>query len=243
MEIVRNKFLLGFDIGGTKCAVCLGNLSGNPMDKIKFPTAVGFNSIWNDLKNNARTLLAKNKVSATEIEAIGVSCGGPLDSKLGIIQSPPNLPGWDNIPIVKLLEKEFKAPAFLMNDANACALAEWKFGAGKDTENMIFLTMGTGLGGGLILNGKLYEGASGMAGEIGHIRIREDGPVGFGKMGSFEGFCGGNGISENAKMIASGFHDQKSIDEYIEIVGEEDFFCQKSKHGAGKGKRIRIACF
>ena len=85
-----------------------------------------------------------------------------------------------------------------MNDANACALAEWQFGAGKGARHMVYLTHGTGMGGGLILNGQLYEGASGDAGEVGHIRLAPKGPVGYGKAGSFEGFCSGGGIAQLA---------------------------------------------
>jgi glucokinase len=94
-----------------------------------------------------------------------------------------------------MLEEEFSLPAFIENDANACALAEWYYGAGKGCNNMIFLTFGTGLGAGLILDGKLYRGANGLAGEAGHIRMSEDGPLGYGKRGSFEGWCSGGGLS------------------------------------------------
>ena len=116
--------------------------------------------------------------------------------------SPPNLPGWDDVPIVTLLSEATGAPAYLQNDANACALAEWRFGAGKGTRNMIFLTFGTGLGAGLILNGALYEGTNANAGEAGHIPLAPDGPVGYGKRGSFEGFCSGGGIRQQAIAYA-----------------------------------------
>lgn len=115
--------------------------------------------------------------------------------------SPPNLPGWDNIPIVKILSDEFGVPAAIHNDANACALAEWTFGAGKGSRNMAFLTFGTGLGAGLILDGKLYSGTNDNAGELGHIRLSDFGPVGYGKAGSFEGFCSGGGIRQLAQSL------------------------------------------
>lgn len=129
-------------------------------------------------------------------DGIGVSCGGPLDPKHGIIQRPPNLPLWDDTPIVQWLEDRYHAPARIQNDADACALAEWKLGAGRGTRNMIFLTCGTGLGAGLILNGQLYRGSSYMAGEVGHVRLSKEGPAGYGKEGSFEGFCSGGGIAQ-----------------------------------------------
>jgi glucokinase len=118
-----------------------------------------------------------------------------------MILSPPNLPGWDEIPIVRLFEKKYGVPTFLQNDANACALAEWLMGAGRGTKNMVFLTFGTGMGAGLILNGKLYSGTNDLGGEVGHIRLAPDGPVGFGKAGSFEGFCSGGGIAQLAKKL------------------------------------------
>jgi glucokinase len=135
-------------------------------------------------------------------DAIGVSCGGPLNSEKGVILSPPNLPGWDNVEIANILNKKFSTPVFLRNDADASALAEWKFGAGQGTQNMVFLTFGTGLGAGLILNGMLYSGACDMAGEVGHIRLADFGPVGYGKAGSFEGFCSGGGLAQLGQIIA-----------------------------------------
>ena len=182
----------GIDIGGTKCAVITGDENGIT-DKIKFSTTTVNETLENII--NAVEKLGAN-------DAIGISCGGPLDSKRGVIMSPPNLPGWDNIEIVKMLESKFGVPVGIQNDANACALAEWKYGAGRGAENMIFLTFGTGMGAGLILNGRLYAGTNDMAGEVGHIRIAEYGPVGYGKAGSFEGFCSGGGIAETGKMIS-----------------------------------------
>lgn len=184
--------LTGIDIGGTKCAVIVGDENGIA-DKIKFETTTVDETIKNIIS-------AVEKLGAND--AIGISCGGPLDSKRGVIMSPPNLPGWDNIEIVKMLEERFKVPVSIQNDANACALAEWKYGAGRGTENMIFLTFGTGLGAGLILDGRLYAGTNDMAGEVGHIRISDYGPVGYGKAGSFEGFCSGGGIAEIGRMVA-----------------------------------------
>lgn len=182
----------GIDIGGTKCAVMTGDKNGID-EKIKFDTTTVTETLENIM--NAVEKLGANS-------AIGVSCGGPLNSKRGVIMSPPNLPGWDNIEIVKMLTERFGVPAAVQNDANACALAEWKYGAGKGCENMIFLTFGTGMGAGLILNGRLYAGTNDMAGEVGHMRMAQFGPVGFGKAGSFEGFCSGGGIAELGKIIA-----------------------------------------
>ena len=114
---------------------------------------------------------------------------------------PPNLPGWVNIPLQKMLTEKYGVPSFIQNDANACALVEWKLGAGRGAENMIFLTMGTGMGGGVIAEGRLLRGNTDMGGEIGHLRLTEDGPVGFGKAGSFEGYTSGGGIGRQAQQL------------------------------------------
>ena len=187
--------LLGVDIGGTKCALILADNQGNIQKRICIATA--------NVKDTLDWICsgAKTFAQETNLDAVGISCGGPLDSNKGEICSPPNLPGWDRVPIIKLLEQATGAPAYLCNDANACALAEWKYGAGQGCSNMVFLTFGTGLGAGIILNGELYEGTNGMAGEVGHIRLAEFGPVGYGKAGSFEGFCSGGGIARLGKEI------------------------------------------
>ncbi len=195
---------VGVDIGGTKSAVCLGEVSEDqahilykciPRKTKTYSAQEMLDSIVKDI------LFCMQLKTSDKIEGIGISCGGPLNSKTGTILSPPNLPGWDNIPIVKYLEEKTGLKAWLCNDANACALAEWKLGAGKGCSNMIFMTFGTGLGAGIILNGRLYTGTNDMAGELGHIRLSNFGPVGYEKMGSFEGFCSGGGISKMAKMM------------------------------------------
>lgn len=183
---------IGIDIGGTKCAVVSSD-GTEITDKVKFDTV------------NVRATLDKIFAETQKMgsaDAIGISCGGPLDLDNGVILSPPNLPGWDNIEICKMMQERFGVPTAIQNDANACALAEWNFGAGRGTRNMVFLTFGTGMGAGLILNGQLYAGTNGMAGEIGHIRMSPFGPVGYGKSGSFEGFCSGGGIAETGRMVA-----------------------------------------
>ncbi|MCF6335105.1 MAG: ROK family protein [Spirochaetales bacterium] len=194
-----SKLIIGIDIGGTKCAVVFGNTVPEILDRIEFPTDSGSGSDQAIEKIEIAVKDFLDQIGDEKIGAIGISCGGPLDSKKGVILSPPNLPGWDNIPIVSILEKKFGIPVALQNDANACALAEWKWGAGRGTSNMIFLTFGTGLGAGLILDGRLYSGTNDMAGEVGHVRLEKDGPVGYGKRGSFEGFCSGGGIALLAK--------------------------------------------
>ncbi|SFJ51258.1 glucokinase [Halobacillus dabanensis] len=209
--------LAGVDIGGTKCAASLAVLEGDEitiLSKVRFPTSGTPDQVIDRLIDEVNNLKLKHKLSG--IDAVGISCGGPLNSRDGIILSPPNLPDWDNIEIVAKLEERFQIPVALQNDANAGAMAEWRWGAGKGTTNMIFLTFGTGMGAGLILNGQLYSGTNDLAGEAGHIRLENDGPVGFGKAGSFEGFCSGGGIARLAR---------KKAEEALQL-GEKPAFCQ-----------------
>lgn len=190
-------YFAGIDIGGTKCAVCCGDTPVAISQKVAFPTTGTPQAC---LEKIARELTHLHQQSNEKTLAIGISCGGPLDSAKGVILSPPNLPGWDAIEVVDFFQQQFGLPAFLQNDANACALAEWRYGAGKGTRNMMFCTMGTGFGCGLVLEGQLFEGANGNAGELGHVRLAPEGPVGYGKEGSVEGFCSGGGIAQLARM-------------------------------------------
>lgn len=196
--------VLGFDIGGTKSAVILAEeIHGEIifLDRVEVKTTRDWESVLDELIDTGKKML--NQINGQDVNfKIGISCGGPLDSDKGIVISPPNLPGWDNVPIVDYIYKGFGVIPKLQNDADACALAEWKYGIGKGYNNIIFLTFGTGLGAGLILNGQLYRGANNMAGEVGHIRLEEEGPIGYGKHGSFEGFCSGGGIAQIAKKKA-----------------------------------------
>ncbi len=195
--------IAGLDIGGTKCAISLGESEGGEiriLSREEFPTA-GLG--WRGVLDEFARRLEKSLAEKGAIEAIGISCGGPLDSVRGVILSPPNLPGWDNVEICDFFSSRFKLPVRLQNDANACALAEYRFGAGRGTRNMVFMTFGTGLGAGIIVDGKLYSGTNDNAGEIGHIRLAPTGPVGYNKEGSAEGFCSGAGIARLAKIRAA----------------------------------------
>ena len=190
---------LGLDIGGTKCAVVLGDVQGRVLGKQAFATgeAPGWKGMLELLLEAAERL---QRDEGRRARCVGISCGGPLDSRRGVLFAPPNLPGWENAPLCAHVQGRLGLACYLQNDANACALAEWRYGAGKGCRHMAFLTFGTGLGAGLILNGALYEGASGMAGELGHLRLDGKGPVGYNKAGSFEGFCSGGGLAKLAKL-------------------------------------------
>lgn len=195
---------MGLDIGGTKCAISVGECTGDAikiLSREEFLTAgLSWPQVLEEFAVRISTLSAQRPTSNFRLSSIGISCGGPLDSREGVILSPPNLPGWDNVPVVPFFRGRFGVPVALQNDANACALAEYRFGAGRGTRNMVFMTFGTGLGAGIVIDGRLYAGANDNAGEIGHIRLAPTGPVGYNKEGSAEGFCSGAGIARLAKI-------------------------------------------
>lgn len=196
------RFVGGIDIGGTKCAVSIGKIHGDLVEtvkKCKIPTPADPEEAIGAMVAMLKELL--REYPDCPIEGIGISCGSPLDSAKGLVLGPPNLPHWTRVDVVTPFEKAFGVPAALQNDANACALAEWMWGAGRGSRNMIFLTFGTGMGAGLILDGRLYVGTNDMAGEVGHMRLEENGPVGYHKAGSFEGFCSGGGIARMGRML------------------------------------------
>ena len=242
--------LIGIDVGGTKCAVSLGCSDGNGTVTVLHKCEKRLTSkrppepVLQELLEDVKTCIG---LSQKPPQAIGISCGGPLDSKRGLVLSPPNLLGWDHVEIVKFFQDATGLPTFLCNDANAGALAEWRMGAGKGTQNMVFMTFGTGLGAGLILNGQLYEGTSDSAGELGHIRLAPFGPVGYGKTGSFEGFCSGGGIAQLAKTYVMEQLQMGNAPAICPTAAELDSLtaekvCNAARQGDLLAKRIIETC-
>jgi glucokinase len=193
------EWILGFDVGGTKTAVVAGTSGGEVLDRRTRASEAeaGFEPMW-----VAMTALADELIAARgRPAAIGVSIGGPLDSERGVVYSPPNLPGWDAVPLADRLRERFGVPALVEHDAKAGALAEWLFGAARGCRNVVYLTFGTGLGAGLILDGRLYRGRGDNAGEVGHWRMSRRGPEAYGKVGSWEAFASGGGLPGLARHL------------------------------------------
>ncbi len=191
--------LVGFDIGGTKCAVSIGRAQGDGVELLcreAIATPAGQLDAM-----DALCALARKLAGGEAVAGAGISAGGPLDVETGMLLSPPNLPGWRDVSLTRLVGEVLHAPCALENDANACALAEWRWGAGRGSRMMVFLTFGTGLGAGIVADGRILRGATGDAGEVGHWRIRDFGPSGYGKAGSFEGFCSGGGLKQLAVTV------------------------------------------
>lgn len=195
-----DRLWAGVDLGGTKTAVVLSAEPPETISRREFPTRPedGPAPVLAALK----TALAETLEGRT-LAGIGVSCGSPLDRIAGVIQAPPNLWTWVDVPICAMLSEEFGCPCRLENDANAGAVAEHRYGAGRGADDMVFLTLGTGLGAGVIANGRLYHGATDSAGEIGHVRLTRRGPVGYHKAGSVEGWASGGGIAKQAAQAAA----------------------------------------
>lgn len=194
-------------IGGTKCSVSLATCEDEAVqwrDRREVATHDGGVEMVAELSILLTEMLGA--APDTTLVRIGVVCGGPLDEDRGLVLNPPNLPGWVDFDVVTPLATRFKVAVRLMNDASASALAEWAWGSARGARNCVFLTMGTGMGAGLIIGGRLHRGASGFAGEIGHWRLAPEGPWGFGKYGSFEGFCSGGGIAGWASARAREAH-------------------------------------
>lgn len=197
------RHVLALDIGGTKLAAGIVDEAGTLLDVVRTPTHVeeGPDRVVGRLVDLGRALLGR---SAVPVRGVGVGCGGPLDLERGLVQNPPNLPGWLDYPLARRLEEALGLPVALDNDANAAALAEFRFGAGRGTRHMVYLTISTGIGGGLILDGELYRGKRGNAGELGHLQVRYDGPpCNCGGCGCLESYASGTNIARRARERAA----------------------------------------
>jgi glucokinase len=199
----KQGLILGVDVGGTKTALVLGTVKAEVVRRMEFKTPVEkpFENAMAVIEAEMRAFL-QECLSAGWAEpcAISVAVGGPLDIEQGILYAPPHLANWGEAHLKARLEQTFHLPVFVEHDGNAGALAEFYFGAGRGARNVIFLTMGTGLGAGLILNGAIFHGSSDAAGEVGHIRLAEEGPTEYGKVGSWEAFACGAGIVKLAHL-------------------------------------------
>jgi glucokinase len=196
-------YLIGVDIGGTKICVCIGDLSGKILISKRIPTQP-LKGWKNGLKATAdliRELLNEQIIPLNHIQAIGISSPGPISLSEGKMLNPPNLPGWEDAPIVSFFKEIFHHKKIVLNnDANAAAVAEYQFGSAKGIPNLIYLTCSTGMGGGAIINGKLVQGVSDTAAEVGHFVLDIHGPqCPCGQRGCFEMYCGGAALAKKMK--------------------------------------------
>jgi glucokinase len=224
-----HRSIIGLDIGGTKTACVEGTADARILQRIELPTQAErpFAEVFPEIVRRVQSVIAAaNRAGRTPI-ALSASIGGPLRIQEGFLINPPHLPGWHQIPLkARLCEAFPHTPVFIEHDGNAGALAEFHFGVGKgcpNLEHLIFLTFGTGIGAGFIVNGRILRGATDTAGEVGHWRLADDGPLGFGKRGSWESFASGAGLIELAvQMFPSRWNSQTPISILVQAMVEND---------------------
>jgi glucokinase len=208
MAIMSKKYKIGVDVGGTNVKVALVDKSGSIVYSDTVPTRaeMGYEYTIQNIITAIQNLMKESKTAKESIEGIGFGFPGQIDCDNGIVRLAPNIPGWVDIPIADIVSQEFGIPVKVDNDVRCAALAELNFGAGKGTQNLICITVGTGIGSGLIINGKLVRGASNAAGEIGHIKLQmENGPIcGCGDRGCLEAFASGPAIVAMAEEYIRG---------------------------------------
>lgn len=198
----KGKYVLVLDIGGTKLAAALFDGSSTFLRQARTLTRAheGSEPVFARVVRLAESLMTKQAVERRNVSCIGVGCAGPLDSETGIVYSPPNLRFWEGFPLKQRLEEHFGLPVVVDNDANAAALGEQRFGAGKGCDHIFYITVSTGIGAGLILDGKLYRGADCGAGEFGHITLARGGPTcNCGGRGCLEALASGTAIAKRAR--------------------------------------------
>ena len=233
--------VLAIDIGGTKIIAALVSNSGRIIAEERFPTlaAEGPQSVIERLLSSVDYILSLKSMDSSQLDSISIAAAGAIDSKRGLITSSPNLPGWHDIPLRDMVREKYRVNTFLLNDASAAALGEHRFGVGRGVNNLILLTVGTGIGGGIIINGQLYEGSSGSAGEMGHMTIDVNGPsCTCGNIGCLEMLASGTAIAREARRrIAQG--EKTSL---LEIVSGkvEDITAEKIGIAAQDGDSLAL---
>jgi glucokinase len=194
--------VLGLDIGGTKLAAGVVDSAGHARSFLVQPTDNGRGpaAVLAALITLGRRAVDGSGVAWSDIGAIGIGCGGPLDTERGVLVAPPHLAGWRDVPVTSIAERELGRPAYVENDATAAAAGEHRYGAGAGSSNMVYLTISTGVGGGVVIDGRLYRGARGNGGELGHVTIDWNGRLcrSCGRRGCLEAYVSGTSIAERA---------------------------------------------
>lgn len=233
------RYVVGIDVGGTKIAACLMDEEGKMPGRATFPTLAseGPEAVIGRIKQSFFEVLKQGQIEQNQVAALGIGMPGPLDTKKGIVKNTPNLPGWIDIPLLQILKSEINLPMVLENDANAAALGENLYGAGKGIDNFVYITISTGIGGGVVLNGRLFKGQDGNAAEIGHMTINFDGPrCGCGNQGCWEAYASGTALARFAReKIAAG-----EATKIKELAGEENIKAEHVFAAAKKGDKFAL---
>ena len=215
------KYRIGVDVGGTNVKLALVDLNGKIVYSNTTPTRadLGYEHSITNIQNAIEELMKETNTNKETIEAIGFGFPGQIDYKEGVVRLLPNMPGWVEVPVAKIMQDKFGIQTKLDNDVRVATLGELKYGAGKGCQNLVCITVGTGIGSGLVFNGKLIRGANNAAGEIGHIKLSmHDGPIcGCGDYGCFEAYASGPSIVAEAKEYIKGGKSSK----FKELATEE----------------------
>ncbi len=199
---MQQPYIVGLDLGGTQIRACLADVGGKILSQVRRATLAreGPQRVLGRMKETIHEVL--QGVDRDAVLAIGIAAPGPLDPRTGVVIAPPNLPGWNDVPLSDIMSETFALRVFINNDANLAGLAEHRYGAGRGTLDMIYLTISTGLGGGIICGGELLLGAHGLAGEPGHTIVDPGGPLcGCGNAGCLEAMAAGPGIASYASEL------------------------------------------
>jgi glucokinase len=232
------RYVVGVDIGGTDIKYALLDADGKMIGKTKAPTEAqrGPAQVCGAIAQVTRELLAQNGVELALVSAIGVGSPGLIDSVRGIVREPPNLPGWKNAPLKDLLEDLFDQPVFVNNDANAAAYGEFWVGAARDVNSLVMFTLGTGIGGGIILDGRLYSGVDGSAGEVGHVIIDPNGPLcGCGHYGCLEALAAAPAVVRRAHDALESHPERRSL---LRDIPRAELTSKKVHQAATRGDQL-----
>ena len=238
----RGEYLVAVDLGGSKILSLIARPDGSRLGEDRRATEAqqGPDAVLERIVASVEAALASAGVGRDEVAALGVCSPGPCDIDAGTISDTPNLPGWWDVPICRYLEEKLGIPAVLENDATAAALGEHMFGAGRRCHHMVYITVSTGIGGGIVIDGKLYRGASGIAGEIGHITIDPDGPLcGCGNHGCLEAFASGTALAAQGQaLVARGGSPLLARLAQEEGVVTAETVCHAAEQGDPEARRI-----
>jgi glucokinase len=208
----KTKYAIGVDLGGTSIKLGIVSDSGRLIKKVTVRTEAekGKKQVIENIKSGINELISSIKKSDYKIEGVGIGCPGVVTPGKGIVEDPPNLPGWKKVNIGEIIQKEFKKKVYVDNDANAAAIGELTFGSGKKYKSFIMITLGTGVGGGIVMNKKIYHGDFGAAGEIGHISIDFKGPkCNCGSYGCIEAYAGNHYLRDIVRKQLKKHPDSK----------------------------------
>ena len=233
------RFCIGIDLGGTfiKAALLDDALTPAAQHSAPTPTDGGADAVIDAMAEAAETLLARAGVAKTDVAGVGIGSPGPLDLDAGVVIGMPNIPGFENVPIRDRLARLIERPAVLENDANAAALGEFLVGSGRDGRDMVLLTLGTGIGSGIVIDGKLLHGAHGMGAEVGHMIIDAGGrPCGCGQRGCLERYASATHLAAHARRLIEEDGRESALATLLSEKGSFD--ARDVQHAAGEGDRL-----